>query len=87
MQVTTQTRLQNSLSRCSSRCQCSQPISKRRSGHAEDNFGDFQTAVQRLRLRASAAGGLGSTPGRGTEILPAAQRDRKEKEKTIFDEG
>ena len=44
-------------------------------------------AVQRLRLRASAAGGLGSIPGRGTEIPPAAQRDRKEKNKTIFDEG
>ena len=33
--------------------------------------------VQRLRLCASTAGGLGSIPGRGTRILHAAQSSQK----------
>ena len=36
-------------------------------------------AVQWLRLCASTAGGVGSIPGRGTEILRALQRGKKKK--------
>ena len=38
-------------------------------------------AVQWLGLRTSTAGGLGSTPGRGTEILQAALCGQKKKKK------
>ena len=39
-------------------------------------------AVQWLRLRASTAGGTGSTPGRGTKI-PHARRPKKKKKKSF----
>ena len=45
------------------------------------NYTGTSLAVQWLRLCVSTAGGVGSTPGRGTKISHAGQRDQKKKKK------
>ena len=45
--------------------------------HNQTVFAGTSLVVQRLRLRASTAGGTGSIPGRGTKIPHAAWRGQK----------
>ena len=47
----------------------------------DDLYGDFPGIFQRLRFRASTAGGVGSIPGQGTKILQVMWRGQKKKKK------